>query len=112
MGETALTKRLQGIPLVSKPRLGNTSALETSASGCFKGSHVVEERNPTPTIISHIDRPRKGWVSFLNPTYMTVLFAVSRKKLRNKAGLSADNPAFFVLEMRSLKKPLKKCKKC
>jgi len=39
--------------------------------------------------------------------YMTFLFAVSRKKLRNKAGLSADNPAFFVLEIRAEKK----CKK-
>jgi len=76
---------------------------------CLRNEFVgwVEERNPTPTIISHIDRPRKGWVSFLNPTYLTVLFAVSRRKLRNKAGLSADNPAFFVPEIRAEKK----CKK-
>jgi hypothetical protein len=42
---------------------------------------------------------------------MTFLFAVSRRKLRNKAGLSADNPAFFVFEMRILKKSLKNAKK-
>jgi len=40
---------------------------------------------------------------------MTFLFAVSRKKLRNKAGLSADNSAFFVLEIRAEKKNAKKC---
>jgi len=35
---------------------------------------------------------------------MIFLFAVSRRKLRNKAGLSADNSAFFVLEIRAEKK--------
>jgi len=40
-----------------------------------------------------------------------VLFADQGRKLRNKAGLSADNSAFFVLEMMTLKKSLKKCKK-